>query len=618
MPVASSVEKNAHFAKFATTSRFISCLVSERLTRALFVPNKNADQDVRGLCIVLQPGKVSLEQAQDILVVVPLRGVPMLEPVSSSVAGAPFVVSLVDGWDMLPHIYDVASQPPASYPPVSQAEATAKASESILASLVGDGAYLIDGLDAVQLWTRFATRMDVNDKLIQQIAGELDSSMIHQAAAYNHPKVLPTLQSSSVAWEQSILEGHATHPMHKARKSFPPMKPLVPGENDLENPTLRLVAIPIESATLRGDYHKHAQGWIDLLMTRDKQAAWTSSHVLMPVHELQLPNITERFADVHVFDAAGHSVSVQSLTSIRSIAAPELVPGQSLKLCLGIKVSSALRTITPFSTHFGPGFSEDVVPRLTYDKNVLSIERELASAVYKHDDTDVAKHCSCVVREAFEYEAGADAIIPCAALVEKIQQPDTHVALVEHTLGLDTYEKRVAFLDRYVDLLLQAFLPPVLVNGVAFEAHGQNTLARFDRATGELKGFVVRDFGGVKVHRETLRNSCNVDIDVLPESCVVAETKDEVYKLLYHTVFHCHLQRLVRVLDLHYSGEGWRLVRKHLTRLVPQDHELWNVLMEQEKVPGKCMIRMKMEELYRDYIYEPVPNVILFKPTAAV
>lgn len=149
-------------------------------------------------------------------------------------------------------------------------------------------------------------------------------------------------------------------------------------------------------------------------------------------------------------------------------------------------------------------------------------------------------------------------------------------------------------------MALRAFLPPCLENGVAFEAHGQNTLARFDRKTGELKGFVIRDFGGVKVHRETLRKTTGRDIDVLPDSCVVAETIDEVFKLLYHTLFHCQFQRLVRVLNLHYNGVGWDIVRKRVSELVPKDHVMYPMFLEDDKVPGKCLVRMKIDELYRD------------------
>lgn len=147
---------------------------------------------------------------------------------------------------------------------------------------------------------------------------------------------------------------------------------------------------------------------------------------------------------------------------------------------------------------------------------------------------------------------------------------------------------------------LRSFLPPCLENGVAFEAHGQNTLARFDRKTGELKGFVIRDFGGVKVHRPTLLKSTGCELDIMPDSCVVADTLDEVAKLLYHTLFHCQYQRLIRVLGLHYNGVGWEIVRNRMSELIPKDHAMWPMFMDHEKVPGKCLVRMKIDELYRD------------------
>lgn len=30
---------------------------------------------------------------------------------------------------------------------------------------------------------------------------------------YDHPKELPTFESSTIVWEQSVVEGHATHPV---------------------------------------------------------------------------------------------------------------------------------------------------------------------------------------------------------------------------------------------------------------------------------------------------------------------------------------------------------------------------------------------------------------------
>lgn len=407
--------------------------------------------------------------------------------------------------------------------------------------------------------------------------------------------------------------------MHKARKSFPPMPPLTPGSYDLDHPYVRLVGLPKTSAVLRGEYEELSAPLMNALMdagsSHQEIRAQYPNHTYIAIHELQIPNVQERFKDAVVFPKE-YQLPVEALASLRSVARPDILPGLSVKLCLGIKISSALRTVTPFTTYFGPGFSFNVVPKLTYDSEVLAIERELGTITYNIEDTDIAKHCSSVIREALEYDPKYkdDLFIPCGALAEKIQRPDTDETLVSHVWNLDTKQKRIDFLDRYVDFALRSFLPPCLINGVAFEAHGQNTLARFDRKTGILKGFVIRDFGGVKAHNETLKKSAGVELDILPDSCVEAQTLEEVFKLLYHTLFHCQIQRLVRVLDLHYSGEGWEIVRKYMNLYVPKDHVMWPMFMETAKVPGKCMVRMKIDELYRDYIYRPVPNMIKYEP----
>ena len=155
-------------------------------------------------------------------------------------------------------------------------------------------------------------------------------------------------------------------------------------------------------------------------------------------------------------------------------------------------------------------------------------------------------------------------------------------------------------MSRYIELALKAFIPPCRESGLAFEAHGQNTMARFDKKTGELKGFVIRDFGGISIHRETLKKSCGVDVDVLPNSSVIAESMDLVYNRLYHSLFHTHLQRLIRVLGMHHNGRGWEMVRHYFNELVPKDDPMYAYFMEQSKVSGKCLISMKLDGLYRD------------------
>lgn len=87
----------------------------------------------------------------------------------------------------------------------------------------------------------------------------------------------------------------------------------------------------------------------------------------------------------------------------------------------------------------------------------------------------------------------------------------------------------------YLRLACEAFIPPAVHNGVAFEAHAQNVLARFNIQTGELLGFVVRDMGGLRIHPPTLSRSIGTNFDFLPGHCVVTDTVEEIYPKFYHT-----------------------------------------------------------------------------------
>lgn len=155
--------------------------------------------------------------------------------------------------------------------------------------------------------------------------------------------------------------------------------------------------------------------------------------------------------------------------------------------------------------------------------------------------------------------------------------------------------------NRFISIFLQAFLPPVIYNGVAFECHPQNCVARFDLQTKELLGFIIRDFGGLKIHIPTLKATTGVDLDFLDGHSVIAETLDDVYTRMYHTVFFNHFQQLIRVLGLHYNGLGWDVVRNVLRRNIPNDHFLFNAWLspQQKTLPGKSYMRMRMASMDR-------------------
>ena len=300
-------------------------------------------------------------------------------------------------------------------------------------------------------------------------------------------------------------------------------------------------------------------------------------------------------------------------------------PHLALKLAVGITVSSALRTISHFTANLGPRFSE-IIPKLHVDTDILHLERETASAICMRDaagnaiSPDTVKHFTAVLRSPYVPKED-EAVIICAALSETGHcNVPSGISVVQHIFDLNTDEKRLSFFDEFVHrlflsgnrclqcftsyarILVDAVLPPLLLDGLAFEAHPQNTLVRVSRSTGKITGFVLRDLGGLRVHPPSLAASIGAPFEFLPEHCIVTGTCEEAAKKLYHTLVHNHLQRLVRVLGLHYDGRGWEIVRGHMERHVKQGNWLWDVWMGEKgkSVSGKCLVRMKIQGLYRD------------------
>lgn len=305
----------------------------------------------------------------------------------------------------------------------------------------------------------------------------------------------------------------------------------------------------------------------------------------------------------------------------RSVIVPDAYHELSLKLGVGLKLTSAVRTISPASAYLGPRFSKHVVPVLSMDPKIVTVAKELASVVHANPDGEIAKHCAAIIREAHENtsEERGERLIVCTALVENGHSgEDGHIPPVVRIFDLDTEEKRIDWLSKYVSskgisqlcanifnrfvrIYFEAFLPSVLHNGVAFECHPQNCLARFDLATKELRGFIIRDFGGLRVHTETLKATTGVELEFLDGHSIIADDLDDVYTRMYHTVFHNHLQQLIRVLGLHYNGRGWEVVRHHLNELIPKDHGLYAAWLSPERktLPSKCFLRMRMAGMYR-------------------
>jgi hypothetical protein len=120
----------------------------------------------------------------------------------------------------------------------------------------------------------------------------------------------------------------------------------------------------------------------------------------------------------------------------------------AFKLSIGVRISSALRTISHFTADFGPRFSRHVVPKLAVNPEILHIEIETSSAVYRSADPEVAKHFTAVIREKFRPPNGQAVVIVAALLDMGHAGLDENVSVVEHVFELDSEEKKEAFLNR--------------------------------------------------------------------------------------------------------------------------------------------------------------------------
>ena len=388
---------------------------------------------------------------------------------------------------------------------------------------------------------------------------ELSSSAEMMAITRAAPA--PALDGPAIAWEQAIVVGHATHPCHRARVGMTVDDARRWAAEHHGRPTL---------AYVRG---------VPLRVTGPFHALVDSADV--PVHPGQLPALRKSFPGIEV---TGEARAAWAQTSLRTVCPDGL--GVHLKLALAVQTTSALRTISPQSVVNGPVLSALFT---ALAPPALHIVAELASAGAAHPDPEIAKHLACIVRADPERTFPADRFVVCAALVER----DDQGTPLARRVPLD--------FDRYVGLLLDAVVPMMRDHGVALEAHGQNTLARY--RDGVLVGFAVRDSGGVRVHRPTLRAS-GYTLHLAEGSAPDAPNLEEVWSKLHHCVIQHHLGELVRALEL--GREGWSLVRRHVDRLLAGTpaHAFWTA----PTAPHKCLLRMRLAGRYRDYLYRPAPN----------
>ncbi|KAJ5872013.1 uncharacterized protein N7529_004366 [Penicillium soppii] len=447
-----------------------------------------------------------------------------------------------------------------------------------------------------------------DESLLQEIGRELKNSSDNQEKWLEISECMEraNFDSSSIEWERAMVFGHPSHPYHRLCYAQVPLKPHSP--NDLPGmltPSIAFVSV------LRIDMHPSGlfeETLAPLLRTLDIPNL-SDDRLVVPCLVQQLPAIQTYFPSAVVVKTIEECADAQ--TSMRTLTIrPELGFPYHLKLSLACNITSALRTITPWSTMGGPVFSELLERFLPPDMWVF---REIGSITGNQPDFNQAKHLSCILRDDLERKAQANDETLVLAAVLAQHPPEINTSYAEILYNLENLQKKKNWFRKYTACLFKLTIPPLLDYGIALEAHGQNLVVRICRQTGDIKGFAVRDFGGIRLHVPTLQEY-GVGLDAIPSgSAVLTNSLHNAWSKVHHSMLQNHIGFLLSALGLEQQG-GWTIVREELANVLNPDEntrgrKLYDFFVA-DTMPFKCFLMMRMEGKYRDYVERELPNLM--------
>ncbi|KAL2816182.1 ferric iron reductase FhuF-like transporter-domain-containing protein [Aspergillus cavernicola] len=434
------------------------------------------------------------------------------------------------------------------------------------------------------------------------IALELQNAAANQETWLDIGAQLPPLDlfSPAIEWEKTLVTGHPTHPVTSTSPDMP--RPNL-GHGISRN------HLPLRSQVRTSGPFEEL---LDELLAKLDIPGSTPGRVIVPSLAQQRPSILSRFSDVQVVvsDRASAQASMRTV-NLR----PELKFKYHLKLSLACQITSALRTITPWTALGGAEVSGLLEKLLPPDMWVF---KEVAAATGAQTEFNDAKHLSCILREDLELRANQqnESLIIASALSQlPVSETGNWKAQAQSLLPM---EGKKDWFKRYTSCLLKLTLTPLVNHGIGLEAHGQNICVRICRKTKDIKGFAIRDFGGIRLHMPTLRSQ-GYDIHTIPPgAATMTDDLHDVWSKVHHSLFQNHFGHLIVALDLEENG-GWEIVRNAVKAILhpldgassPRATQLSEYLLA-ETMPFKCFLRMRMEGKYRDYVERRLPNAILY------
>ncbi|HZE40331.1 MAG TPA: IucA/IucC family protein, partial [Stackebrandtia sp.] len=355
----------------------------------------------------------------------------------------------------------------------------------------------------------------------------------------------------SVYFEQLIIDGHPAHPLCRRRGDLADadVRELAPEHH----PQVPIVLAPLDDAVVAGAWPWHAP----------------DGRPLLPLHPLQAASHLELLTPT---DA---TLRCAPLMSLRTLA-PYTQPDIHLKTAVDLRLTSAIRHVSPAAIHNGPILSR-LVANLGIPRLEVLTERGAVAALLPDSDpsapdltTRADPALAAIVRDSPARILADDHVaLPLAALSE----PDPVdgrplVTRVVASAGIPPAQ----WWRECVTTLLPPLLRLLADHGIAAEAHGQNTLLALHQ--GRPAAAVYRDFGGVRVWPERLAAS-GVDCPPL-HGDLACDGPETLHSKLISMLYAVALSQLVHAMSLGFdeAPETWWRTVADVSRTATADDGL--------------------------------------------
>lgn len=415
--------------------------------------------------------------------------------------------------------------------------------------------------------------------------------------------------------ESWTLRGHALHPGTKTRGGF--------SRADLERYSPELgCQVGLRFAALR---RSHAVESLSSAFSADFPKAWSeefresasrrgvdlSEHHVMAVHPWQWENVipamfTRELAE-GVLVPLDPVFEAQPLASLRTVAPLGDLDACQVKLPLAIQATSVPRTITAPTVENSPRISDLL-------QAVLRKEQDLAELVSLSPETrgvhfwekgapdaaEKARHLTMLLRGRPERRTGQQ-LVPNVILAESSPFDGRPFAaeLVERADG----DPLTYFYD-YVLLSARVTLGFLARYGLGIEAHAQNTLTYHRR--GAPVGWVLRDFGGLRIDRARLRET-GLDVELHPETLIVTKDDAELVSSFHHSWLQGNVAPLAAALSREFhtpEAALWHAARAAVRaawdgergRVGSRRAEALEKLLFRSRVGVKALTRMRLAD----------------------